>query len=392
MIDAILILNVGSSSLKFAVYPDTQGASPAILRGKISRIGVQPVFSARDIAQQPVGQASLANLDSNAGADELILLLLQWIQEHGGGMNITAAGHRVVHGGRNHTKPAHVTDTLMSELEALTPLAPLHQPHNLSAIRSVAVAAPNLPQVVCFDTSFHRTTDKLAQLFALPRELSDEGIIRYGFHGLSYQYIASTLSKHLKGNADGRVIVAHLGSGASMCAIKNRLSVATTMGFTALDGLMMGRRCGKLDPGVVLYLIEEKGMSIEEITTLLYRKSGLLGVSGISNDMATLQASDADEAREAIDLFCYRAAGELASLASTIGGLDAIIFTAGIGENSALIRQCICERLQWMGVILDEGANDKHDTRISSDDSSVDVLIIPTDEESVIAEATKALT
>ena len=392
MNDAILVLNVGSSSLKFAVYPSTQNPSPAILRGKIARIGVQPVFSARDCAQQPVEQASLTSLDPRAGADELIPLLLQWIQAHGDGMNIIAAGHRVVHGGRNHTKPALVTDALMSELEALTPLAPLHQPHNLSAIRSVAVAAPSLPQVACFDTSFHRTQDKLAQLFALPRALSDEGIVRYGFHGLSYQYIASTLSNHLKGNADGRVIVAHLGSGASMCAMKDRLSVATTMGFTALDGLMMGRRCGKLDPGVVLYLMEEKGMSIEEITTLLYRKSGLLGVSGISNDMGTLQASDAAEAREAIDLFCYRAAGELASLACANGGLDAIIFTAGIGENSALIRQRICERLRWMGVMLNEEANNKHDTRISSDDSGAEVLIIPTDEESVIAEAAKALT
>lgn len=350
MIDTILVLNVGSSSLKFAVYPDTQGASPAILRGKIASIGVQPIFSARDNAQQPVEQASLANLDSTASADELIPLLLQWIEAHGNGINVIAAGHRLVHGGRKHTKPALVTDTLIA---------------------------------------------KLVQLFALPRARTNEGIIRYGFHGLSYQYIASTLRNHLRGNADGRVIVAHLRSGASMCAMKDRLSVATTMGFTALDGLMMGRRCGKLDPGVVLYLIKEKSMSIEEITTLLYRKSGLLGVSGISNDMGTLQASNAVEEHEAIELFCYRAAGEQASLATSIGGLDAIIFTAGIGENSALIRRCICERLRWMGVTLDETANDKHDSRISSDDSDdsdVDVLIIPTDEESVIAEATKALT
>lgn len=232
------------------------------------------------------------------------------MKAHWGGVTIRSAGHRVVHGSRDHESPARVTDALLEELDALVPLAPMHQPHNLLAIRCLAASAPGLPQVACFDTSFHRTQGKLAQIFALPRALFDEGTLRYGFHGLSYEYIASTLPLHLGKRAEGRVIVAHLGSGASMCAMKDRRSVTTSMGFTALDGLMMGRRCGTLDAGVVLYLMEEKGMTAGEITTLFCEKSGLLGVSGISNDMAILEASDASEAQEAIDLFCYRAAAE----------------------------------------------------------------------------------
>lgn len=298
----------------------------------------------------------------------------------------------MVHGGQDYLGPALVTDTLLADLDALVPFAPMHHLHNLAAIRFGAVSVPNLPQLACFDTSFHQTQDKLAKLFALPRTLTDEGILRCGFHGLSYEYIASTLPQHLGKTAKGRVIVAHLGSGASMCAMKAGRSVATSMGFTALDGLMMGRRCGTLDAGVVLFLMKEKGLTAEEITTLLYRQSGLLGVSGISNDMAVLEASDNAEAHQAIGLFCYRAARELAALATDVGGLDAIVFTAGIGDNSPLVRRLICERLAWLGVHLDVAANELGANHIDSAHSSVDILVIPTDEEAIIARATTSLT
>lgn len=391
MTDAILVLNAGSSSLKFAVYPHEAGGPSPILRGKIARIGTAPFFSARDGEGHELPPKDLMPLDTDAGHDALIPALLDWLKIHQGGVTIIAAGHRVVHGGREHSGPALVTDTLLSELEALVPLAPLHQPNNLVAIRCVAASAPGLLQVACFDTSFHRTQDRLAQLFALPRAMTEAGILRYGFHGLSYEYIAGILPSYLGDRAEGRVIVAHLGNGASMCAMKNRHSVATSMGFTALDGLMMGRRCGAIDPGVVLYLMDQKGMAPDEIAHLLYRESGLLGVSGISNNMAILQASATPEARETIELFCYRAACELAALAASIGGLDALSFTAGIGENSALVRSLICDRLKWMGVDLDEGANNRNASRINSADSRVDILVIPTDEEAVIACATRRL-
>jgi acetate kinase len=392
MTDAILVLNAGSSSLKFAIYPDTKSPSAAILRGKIAGIGNRPVFSARDSKGCALPQDEAMPLAADAELDDLIPALLSWLKSRSGGINIIAAGHRVVHGGRHHTGPAKVTDALIDELQTLVPLAPLHQPHNLAAILAVASYLPGLPQVACFDTSFHRTQDRLAQLFALPRALTDAGIIRYGFHGLSYDYIASTLPNHLGNRAEGRVIVAHLGNGASMCAMKARHSVATSMGFTALDGLMMGQRCGTIDPGVLIHLLDCLGMTIQELEHLLYRESGLLGVSGISNDMEILQASPAFEAREAIELFCYRAAGELAMLAAAIKGLDAIVFTAGIGEHSALVRRLICDQLDWMGVALDNDANEHDAARISSAASSVDVLVIPTDEEIVMARATHRLT
>ncbi len=392
MTDAILVLNAGSSSLKFAVYPDEDGAPSPILRGKIAGHGANLVFSARDGEGRGLPPKDLMPLDIDAGHDALIPALLDWPKIHQRGVTIAAAGHCVVHSGRDHSGPAKVTDTLLTELDALVPLAPLHQPHNLVAIRCVAASAPGLPQVACFDTSFHRTQDPLAQLFALPRKLTEAGMIRYGFHGLSYDYIAGILPAHLGDRAEGRVIVAHLGSGASICAMKNRHSVATSMGFTALDELMMGRRCGALDPGVVLYLMEQKGMSPDEIEHLLYRESGLLGVSGISNNMAILQTSVAPKAREAIELFCYRAACELAALAASIGGLDALVFTAGIGEKSALVRSLVCDRLEWIGVHVDVGANNRNATRINSADSGIDVLVIPTDEEAIIACATQRLT
>jgi acetate kinase len=391
MTDAILVLNAGSSSLKFAVYPDQAAKPIASLRGKISGIGNAAVFSARDAEGHALPPQASMTFQASAGHEDLIPALLDWLKIQQGGVTIRAAGHRVVHGGRDHSGPALVTDALLADLAALTPLAPLHQPHNLAAIRCVAGSAPGLPQVACFDTAFHRSQDRLAQLFALPRTMSDLGIIRYGFHGLSYDYIAGVLPRYLGDRAEGRVIVAHLGNGASMCAMKARRSVATSMGFTALDGLMMGRRCGAIDPGVLLHLMDQRGMTPGEITQLLYKESGLLGVSGISNDMAALEVSTAPEAREAIELFCYRAAGEVARLAAAIGGLDAIVFTAGIGENSALVRDLIAGQVGWMGVALDPEANAANALRINAKTSAVDVLVIPTDEEAIIAHATHRL-
>jgi acetate kinase len=391
MTRASLVLNAGSSSLKFAVYKDGPGTRPAVLRGRIAGIGTEPVFSARDEAGRALPEDQGMQLEEGVGYDPLMASLLDWLNSRQGGVTIAAAGHRVVHGGRDHASPARVDAALLTELATLSPLAPLHQPHNLAAIRAVAAAMPGLPQVACFDTSFHHTQARLSKLFALPRALTEKGIIRYGFHGLSYDYIAGILPDHLDCRAEGRVIVAHLGNGASMCAMKARRSVATSMGFTALAGLMMGQRCGTLDPGIVLYLIREVGMAPEAVEHMLYQESGLLGVSGISNDVELLQASAEPSAREAIDLFCERAACELAALAVTIAGLDAIIFTAGIGENSALVRRLICDRLTWMGVVLDGEANGRSAVRISSPASAVDVLVLPTDEEAVIARSTQAL-
>ncbi|ASJ74768.1 acetate/propionate family kinase [Granulosicoccus antarcticus] len=391
MTDATLVLNAGSSSLKFALYPNEDGSPSPILHGKIAGIGNAPQFSARDAKGNTLPPDASMPLKPCAGHDELIPQLLDWLQSHQSGLTITAAGHRVVHGGRNHATPVRINQALLAELDLLVPLAPLHQPHNLAAIRAVAAVIPELPQVACFDTSFHRTQERLAQLIPLPRKMTEAGIIRYGFHGLSYDYIASTLPMHLGERAQGRVIVAHLGNGASLCAMNKRRSVATSMGFTALGGLMMGRRCGSIDPGVLLYLMDNQGMTTRDLEHLLYHESGLLGVSGVSNDMAVLQASDAPEAREAIELFCYRTAGELTSLATANGGLDAIVFTAGIGENCALVRSLICERLGWLGVELDPDANIRNATHISSTASKIEVLVIPTDEESVIARATYRL-
>jgi len=387
MTDVVLVLNAGSSSIKFAVYPSGTNTVP-LIRGKVAGVGRDPVFSAVRADGTAIDMVMPKNIDAAADHEALISLLLDWLAEHRADRRLVAVGHRVVHGGRDFLKPVIVDDSVLSQLEQLIPLAPLHQPHNLAAIRAISRLQPTVPQVACFDTSFHQTQDRLAQLFALPRDLSDEGIIRYGFHGLSYEYIAGILPDHLVERAEGRVIVAHLGNGASMCAMKNRQSVATSMGFTALDGLMMGRRCGALDAGVVLYLMQSKGLNATEIETLLYRRCGLLGVSGISNNMRELERSDDPKAREAIELFCFRAASVLGGLVTALGGLDAIVFTAGIGENSALVRKLICDRLACFGVDLDPNSNEGNSPRIGSVQSSIDVLVLPTDEEIVISNAT----
>lgn len=391
MTDAILVLNAGSSSLKFAVHSALNPEAPPLIRGKITGIGTAPAFEARAAQGNPLPKGGLASPDPALTQAGATTALLHWLDEHDDGVRLIAAGHRVVHGGRDHDRPVRVTPAIMADLAALIPLAPLHQPHNLAAIRAVAKQFPELPQVACFDTSFHRTQPRLAQIYAIPRALTDAGILRYGFHGLSYDYIAGVLPDHLGALAEGRVIVAHLGNGASMCAMRERRSVATSMGFTALDGLMMGRRCGALDPGVVLHMIREKGLSATEVEDMLYNRSGLLGVSGLSNDLRVLEASTDPAAAEAIALFAWRAAQELAALAATIGGVDAIVFTAGIGENSAHMRDLICARLGWTGVAIDAAANTENRARISPSGADIIVLVLPTNEELVVAQATQAL-
>ena len=318
--------------------------------------------------------------------------LLPWARPHFGARQLSALGHRVVHGGLHHSRPARVTPELLSELEALVPLAPLHEPHNLAPIRMAMQLSPDLPQVACFDTAFHRSIAEVDQAYALPFKFYDEGIRQYGFHGLSYEYIASRLPIVAPEIAQGRVVVAHLGNGCSACALHGGRSVATTMGFTALDGLPMGTRCGALDPGVVLHLIQQKGLSADAVSDLLYRQSGMLGLSGVSSDFRELLISTEPRAKFAIELFCRNTARHIASLAAALGGLDAIIFTAGVGENAAPIRARICQACSWLGVDLDEAANNRGETRITLPNARVGAYVIKTDENLVIARHTRSLT
>ena len=350
MSDALLVLNAGSSSLKFSVFLNEEPPQ-SLLRGQLEGLLTQPRFAARN-ATGVVGEKEWPS-GTELGHQGAIEFLFMW--GRGGALGdhrIVATGHRVVHGGMKFTAPVLMNAETLAELEALVPLAPLHQPHNLAAIKAVAQMAPKLPQVACFDTAFHRAQPAVAQAFALPRCYAEEGVRRYGFHGLSYEYIASALPTIDRRAADGRTVVAHLGNGASMCAMESGRSVATTMSFTALDGLMMGTRCGAIDPGVLLYLIDRHGMNARTLTQLLYEQSGLLGVSGISSDMRALLASSDACAAEALDLFVYRIKRELGSLAAALGGLDALVFTGGIGENAVSIRACARvpgRELAWTG-------------------------------------------
>ncbi|MCF8465943.1 MAG: acetate/propionate family kinase [Sneathiella sp.] len=391
MMEVVLVLNAGSSSIKFAVYLAATSVGNPLIRGKIDGIGRAPTFRARNAEGGDLEAGNLAALDISNDHRELTDRLLTWLESHDQGNKVIAVGHRVVHGGRYFRVPVLVNEDILRKLSELISLAPLHQPNNLEPIKTLLKRNPTLPQVACFDTSFHRTQPRISELFALPRTLTDEGIIRYGFHGLSYQYIANAMSPHLGEQAGGRVVVAHLGNGASLCAMKERRSVATSMGFTALDGLVMGSRCGTLDPGVVLYLMQDRAMNAEQIQHLLYHESGLLGVSGISNNMQVLLQSTQPEAKEAVDLFCYRAASELAALIVPLEGLDAIVFTAGIGENSAEVRRRICAHLKWLGVELDMAANQANKPVISTSTSKIAIAVIPTDEERVIADATRTI-
>src|SRR6266581_7612339 len=324
------VINAGSSSVKFSFYEGER----RLLTGQVDGIGVHPSASAAGPDGEKIAPPDLGAKPSTVPS-EVLPAILPWARERLGDRRLAALGHRVVHGGLRHSRPARVTAELLAELETLVPLAPLHEPHNLAPIRMAMSLNPELPQVACFDTAFHRTAPEVEQAFALPYSFYEEGIRRYGFHGLSYEYIASVLPDRAPEIANGRIIVAHLGNGCSACALRNRVSLATTMGFTALDGLPMGTRCGELDAGVVLHLIQQKGMSAEELVNLLYRRSGMLGLSGISSDFRELLASDDVRARFAVELFCYRVASHVASLAAALGGLDGIVFTAGVGENAA---------------------------------------------------------
>jgi acetate kinase len=386
----VLVLNAGSSSLKFCVYEVGDAAEWApIARGQIEGIGTSPRISARDAAGATLDDQSLdaSVRDARSALD----LLAGWLRARFQGSQVLGVGHRVVHGGATFAAPVVVTSQVLDQLRVLTPLAPLHQPYNLAAIDAVAERLPGVPQVACFDTSFHRGHAAVAEIVPLPLEIRRAGVQRYGFHGLSYEYIASVLPQVAPDIAAGRVIVAHLGSGASLCAMKNGRSVDSTFGFTALDGLCMGTRPGALDPGVVLYLFQGLGLPVKDVETVLYKKSGLLGISGISNDMRDLLGSREPAARLAVDYFVYRTAREIGSLAAVLGGIDGLVFTAGVGENSVEIRQRIGEASSWLGIDMDRDANAQHGPRISSRHSRVSAWVVGTNEELMIARHTASL-
>ena len=389
MQQSILTINAGSSSVKFALFELAEHISEkAAISGQIDGIGTAHVrLVAKDnTGTRIVDQALPAGADHATSFDEL----LHWFSSSAKGGKIVAVGHRVVHGGDRYSHPVVLSPADLDQLASYKRLAPLHQPLNLNGIYAIEKVLAGVPQVACFDTAFHRTQPEIAQMYGLPRKYTEEGARRYGFHGISYEYIASVLPQHCK-KADGRVIVCHLGNGASMTAMVNRKCVATTLGFSTLDGLIMGTRCGPIDPGLILHIMESKGFGVKEMTNLLYKESGLLGVSGISQDMRTLVASDKPEAKEAIELFCYRIVRELGSLAAAAGGLDAIVFTGGIGEHNPGLRSNICKQASWQGISLNEEANKSGEHRISAADSAVDVFVIPTNEEWMIARHTQAL-
>jgi acetate kinase len=386
----ILVLNAGSSSIKFLLYEHRNGSLEPQLRGQIEAVHTSPRFVART-ARGIVAAEQRWGEGEPLGHDGAVAYLAEFLRREAAGMPLEAVGHRVVHGGPAFTRPVQIDTDVLARLERFVPLAPLHQPHNLAPIKMLLARRPALPQVACFDTAFHSTNPEVSQRFAIPAELHDAGVRRYGFHGLSYEYIASVMSEYDARAASGRTVVCHLGNGSSMCAIENRASVASTMGFTALDGLAMGTRSGAIDPGVLLYLMDERKMDARAIETLLYQQSGLLGVSGISSDMRKLLDSGDPRAQLAVDLYVYRIRRELGSLAAALGGLDALIFTAGIGENSAVIRERVCRDAAWLGVELDAAANRDGGPRISTKDSRVSAWVIPTNEELMIARHTQRL-
>ncbi len=388
MDDYALVLNAGSSSLKFCVFGRPPGESWHLeARGQIEGIGTSPRLSVKNAIDERLANQDVAASDGREALD----VLAGWLRSKYGGSRVLGVGHRVVHGGSRFKGPTVLNADVMRDLYQLVPLAPLHQPYNLAAIEAVFERLPGIPQVACFDTSFHRGQPEVAEVIPLPRELRQQGLQRYGFHGLSYEYIASVLPQVAPEIARGRVIVAHLGSGASLCALKEGKSVDSTLGFTALDGLCMGTRPGALDPGVVLHLFQGLSLSAKEVETLLYKKSGLFGISGISNDMRDLIGRTEPSAQLAVDYFVYRAAKEIGALTAVLGGIDALVFTAGIGENSPEIRQRICAASAWLGIELDEAANFECLPKISSARSSPSVWVIPTNEELMIARHTGSL-
>lgn len=390
MSDAIAVLNAGSSSIKFSLFLAEGGALKLCLRGQIEGLFTAPRFVAKDDADKVVGERAWGD-GTRLGHEGGIQHLFEFVRKEAGSHRLIGVGHRVAHGGMQFTGPVQIDAGVLAALERLVPLVPLHQPHNLAPIRVLLERNPALRQIACFDTSFHRTNPPVSQYFALPYEYAEAGVRRYGFHGLSYEYIASTLPQHDARAAAGRTVVLHLGSGASMCALKGGQSVASTMGFTGVDGLPMGTRSGSLDPGVLLFLMDQRKMDARAIEQLIYQQSGLLGLSGISSDMRALLASDEPRARLAVDVFVYRIGRELGSLIAALGGLDALVFTGGIGERAAEIRTRVCRDAAWTGVQLDDRANAAGGPRISSAASPVAAWVIPTNEELVIARHTQEL-
>ena len=385
MSDLILTLNAGSSSVKFALFEAGESEPELVARGQVEGIGTAPHFVAKDATGSLLAESYWEPVGGGEGHTVAFRQIRRWLSEAIEGERLLAVGHRVAHGGEQHAQPVIIDEQVVSELTRLIPLVPLHQPHNLASIRAVAKSHPELPQVACFDTAFHRQRPAVSDRFALPYDLYEKGIRRYGFHGISYEYIVSRLEKIVPDLSRGRVVVAHLGSGCSMCAIRRGKSVETTMSFSALDGLPMGTRCGTLDPGVLLYLMRQDRFGVEALEDLLYKRSGLIGISGVSNDMRALQESDEPRAQEAIDYFLYRVGQSLGALAASLGGLDGLIFTAGIGENDAATRARVCQDAAWLGIEIDPKANERRDLKISVGDSTPSVWVIPTDEERMIA-------
>jgi acetate kinase len=382
------VINAGSSSIKFAIINDDPEQS-LLFRGQMEKIGVGPSLTVEGPAGEKLIEKEWGakDIDHHSGTRIILESCITLL----GGETIEGIGHRVVHGGTSFAAPTVVTKDVVASLKALCPLAPLHQPHNLTPIESIMAEAPHMPQVACFDTAFHQSQQHLAQNFALPRELTEAGVKRYGFHGLSYEYVSGKLREVAPDQADGRIIVAHLGNGASLCAMHHGRSVATTMGFTAVEGLVMGTRCGSIDPGVLIYLMDERGMDARALEDLIYKKSGLLGVSGMSSDMRTLRGSDDPRAREAIDLFIYRIVREIGSLSAALGGLDGIVFTGGIGQRDTKTRKEVIDGCGWLGAAIDEQLNAAGQGRIDATTSRIPVWVLPTDEERVIARHTAAL-
>jgi acetate kinase len=390
MSEAIVVLNAGSSSLKFSIYRIDGDDLTRVVRGQVEGVGTKPHFKAKDRKGAVLADVDMDTDGALAGHREAFAHVVQWASErYGDALSPAAVGHRVVHGGLEFAGPTLLTNEVIEKLDQLVPLVPLHQPHNLAAIRAVRSLRPDLPQVASFDTAFHRGRAAVTERFGLPAELYDRGVRRWGFHGLSYASVIDQLHEIAPDIAAGRVIVAHLGSGASMCAMRGGRSVDTTMSFSTLDGLPMGTRCGSLDPGVVLFLL--KSRTCQQVEAMLYDESGLLGISGISNDVRELLASKSPRAAEAVEYFVYRAVREIGSLAGATGGIDALVFTAGIGENSPVIRQRICRGLAWLGVALEHSANERGRGCISPAGRSPSTWVIPSDEERVIAAGTWAV-
>jgi acetate kinase len=387
-VSCIAVINAGSSSIKFALYADGTG-DELLFKGQVEKIGTAPRMKVSSAAGERLVEREwqASELDHRAATNVILETALELLD----GRKVTGVGHRVVHGGTSYSAPVRIDAGVVETLAALSPLAPLHQPHNLAPIRAIAEAAPAMPQVACFDTAFHRAQPDIAQLYAIPKALTEEGVRRYGFHGLSYEFIASRLAVVSPQLAAGRTIVCHLGNGASICALKSGRSHATTMGFTAVEGLMMGTRCGSIDPGVLIYLMDQHGMDARALEDLVYKKSGLLGVSGISSDMRELKASSEPSAALAIELFVYRIVREIGSLAAALGGVDGIVFTGGIGENDADLRPKVIAGCGWLGADIAANDSGSGERRISSDNAAVEVWVIPTDEERMIARHTQAV-